>query len=143
MTAFSGEILADNSILAPNAGYGLYRNYFAFIVKEGPLIIIENKAAGCSLERNLGTCPIVLNCPEELDCSFILKEVINTLQDYLFKEEECQSIISLEIVPDEVTLIHNNKSYPIKANVFCFHFLIKWKNISETISHNRETIWNT
>ena len=116
--AFSGEILADGSFLAPNPEYDSYRNYFAFIVKEGPMIIIENKTAGFETERNLGTCPIVLNYPEEMECSFIMKEVIEALQAYLFKEEECQSIPSLEIVPDEVTLIHNNKLYPIKANVF-------------------------
>jgi hypothetical protein len=101
------------------------RNFYAFVVSEGPLMIIENKLTSSSIggsafyssDRQAGMCPIVINAPTSLDMDFIMQNVLGSIIDLLFTEQEANAMLNPEKLPHAVEFHYIGKVTPISIDV--------------------------
>lgn len=114
---YSSDILKEDSVITSSnqqySNYGTNKNYYAYEVKSGPLIIIENKTSS-SFDRTLGV-PLIFNLNELslINIDFVHNQVLPFVREFL-----CQNLTTDENGTDESSINgENNENIEKKIEI--------------------------
>lgn len=95
MPHYSNEIVKEDGLLCGNSNYS-NKNYYAYGVEAGPLLIVENQTT-TSFDRTLGV-PLIVNMPADRKISqtHVLNNILPKIRDLL-----CSNSNSDETSADE------------------------------------------